>query len=168
MQFRKEFITQSIYYLTESSRMINKSFEELSEEDIWKRPNASSNSIGTIIVHLCGNITQYIVSALGGDEDRRERDSEFATHSGYNKKQLLEKLMSTVEKAKSVIEAADEEKLLRNYSVQGFDLSGIGIVIHVVEHYSYHTGQIAYWTKMLKDTDLGFYSEVDLNAKNKM
>ena len=168
MKFRDEFIVQSVYRLNESSRMIDKSFDKLSEEDVWKRPNASSNSVGTLIIHLCGNITQYIISSLGGTEDRRVRDSEFATHSGYNKKQLLEKLSGTVEKAITVIQQSDEEKLLKNYSVQGFDLTGVGIIIHVVEHYSYHTGQIAFWTKLLRDKDLGFYSDVDLNAKNKL
>ena len=51
-------------------------------------------------------------------------------------------------------------------SVQGFQLSGIGIVVHVVEHYSYHTGQISFWTKQLKNKDLRFYAGLDLNVQN--
>ena len=57
-------------------------------------------------------------------------------------------------------------ELLRSRTVQGFQLSGIGIVVHVTEHYSYHTGQIAFWTKQLKNKDLGFWEGKDLNAHN--
>jgi len=51
-------------------------------------------------------------------------------------------------------------------SVQGFSFSGVGVIIHAVEHYSYHTGQIAFWVKQLKEKDLGFYNGTDLNIKN--
>ena len=60
-----------------------------------------------------------------------------------------------------------EEDLLKTKTVQGYAYSGIGIIIHVVEHYSYHVAQIAFWTKLLKDKDLGFYADQDLNVKNK-
>ena len=79
----------------------------------------------------------------------------------------MQKLNATINNAIGVIESADEKRLLKVYSAQGFDLSGIGIIIHVTEHYSYHTGQIAFWIKQLKDKDLGFYSGVNLNVKNK-
>lgn len=138
----------------------------MSEDEVWKRPNESSNSIGNLILHLCGNIRQYINSSLGGQEDTRERDKEFETQGGSTKTELFEKLSSTVDEAVQVIKSMDEDKLLKVRSVQGFSYSGVGNIIHSVEHYSYHTGQIAFWTKLLKDKDLGFYAEVDLNVKN--
>ncbi|MBQ0733228.1 DinB family protein [Aquimarina celericrescens] len=164
----KEFVEQINYRLDESTRMIVLSFDQLSEEDIWKRPNANSNSIGNLILHLCGNITQYAISSLGCLEDERDRDSEFLIIKGISKKQLLEKMQSTVKKAKEIISAISVDELLRKREVQGFNFSGIGIAIHVTEHYSYHTGQIAFWTKQLKDKkSLGFYDGIDLNIKNK-
>jgi uncharacterized damage-inducible protein DinB len=165
--FIKEFIVQSVYRIGLSSERIEKSFLLLNEEDAWKRPNESSNSIGNLVLHLCGNITQYAISSLGGKQDNRVRDLEFSTKSGYTKEELLSKLRAVVNEATSVIQNTTEEELLRMRSVQGFDISGIAIVIHVVEHYSYHTGQIAFWTKLLKDKDLGFYAGVNLNKKNK-
>ena len=95
------------------------------------------------------------------------RDKEFSAKDGFTKNELSAKLESTVDEAIRIIESLDEERLLKTYSVQGFDLSGIGIIIHVTEHYSYHTGQIAFWIKQLKNKDLGFYSGVNLNVKNK-
>jgi uncharacterized damage-inducible protein DinB len=160
-----EFCEQACYRLDESTRMLRKAFGELAEEDIWKRPNTASNSVGNLVLHLCGNIRQYAISALGGAEDVRERDAEFAAQDGYTKAALLDLLTDTVAEAKAAIEQADTENLLRVRSVQGFRLSGMGIILHVVEHYSYHTGQIAFWTKIRKAKDLGFYAGLDLNAK---
>jgi uncharacterized damage-inducible protein DinB len=153
--------------MEESLRMILKSTAELNEDEIWKKPNEVSNSIGNIIVHLCGNITQYMLSGLGRKEDLRDRDSEFTLRRGYTRKELENKLIKLLEEVKQLLQGLREEELLRRYEVQGFDLSGFGIVLHVVEHLSYHTGQIAFWTKYIKNTDLGFYEGLDLNKKNK-
>ena len=161
-----DFKEQSIIKMKENGPRIQKCMDQLSEEEIWKRPNESSNSVGNLILHLCGNMTQYIISSLGNVVDERQRDQEFLIRSGYSKAQLLEMLSSTVERSIEVITDLPEDDLLKTRSVQGFNHSGIGIIIHVVEHYSYHTGQIAFWTKLLKDKDLGFYSGLDLNKKN--
>ncbi len=162
----EEFVQNSLYRLDESTRMNTISLQQLSEEDIWKRPNGSLNSVGNLLLHLCGNITQYVISSLGGQEDLRERDLEFETRSGYTKAELLEKLNETVEKAKRIINDTKIEQFIRKRDVQGYYFSGIGVVLHAVEHYSYHTGQIAFYTKLLKNTDLGFYDGQDLNLRN--
>ncbi|MBL7798305.1 MAG: DUF1572 family protein [Saprospiraceae bacterium] len=160
-----EFISQACYRMDESTRMLRTALAELDEADVWKRPNTASNSVGNLILHLCGNIRQYAISALGGTEDLRERDAEFAARNGADKAVLLEKLLATVDEAQATIRNADTDNLMRVRSVQGFRLSGLGIVLHVVEHYSYHTGQIAFWTKLLKDKDLGFYAGIDLTVR---
>ena len=164
--FTKEFIEQSIYRIEENTHRITKCLEEIDEIEIWKSANENSNSIGNIILHLCGNIRQYAISALGETKDIRERDKEFSTKTGYTKTELLNKLTHTIAEASGIIKNIDENRLTKIYSVQGFNLSGIGIIIHVTEHYSYHTGQIAFWTKQLKNKDLGFYAGINLNVKN--
>lgn len=165
-ELKKDFIDSSCYRLDESFRMIKKSFESLSAEDVWKRPNKASNSIGNLMLHLKGNITQYVIAGLGGEEDIRDRDEEFNAISGYGKDELIRMLGDTLEQAKSYITGCNVEELLRMREVQGFRMSGTGIIVHVVEHLSYHTGQIAFWTKILKNKDLGFYEGRDLNIKN--
>ncbi|WP_373511334.1 DinB family protein [Persicitalea sp.] len=161
-----EFKAQSLHYLHMNTPRIVQCLDLLSEAEVWQRPNASSNSVGNLILHLCGNIRQYIVSGLGKQPDDRERDAEFAAAGGFTKEELLQKLEVTVQEAAKVIEALDQGNLLSERVVQGFSLTGVAIVIHVVEHYSYHAGQIAFWTKLLKDKDLAFYGDRDLNAKN--
>lgn len=139
----------------------------LSYTELWLRPNSSSNSIGNLVLHLCGNMTQYIISALGNNEDNRDRDSEFSAKEGFTAAELLEKMKEVNDRCIKIISALDDKQLTANYEVQGYTMSGIAIVIHVTEHYSYHTGQIVFLTKSLKDTDTGFYKGKNLNAKNK-
>jgi len=164
--FFEEFKAQSLAYFEANTPRIQQCLSELSEAEVWLRPNSSSNSVGNLVLHLCGNITQYALSSLGGQPDSRARDAEFAAEGGFTKQELWEKLAATTTEATRVIAAADEAELLRVRTVQGFQMSGIGIVVHVTEHYSYHTGQIAFWTKQLKNKDLGFWADLDLNAKN--
>ncbi len=165
--FKEEFVQNALYRMDESTRMNTISLEQLSEDEVWKRPNASLSSVGNLILHLCGNITQYVIASLGETEDIRQRDQEFSTESGYTKAELLQKLTETVERAKRTINDANQQQFVRKREVQGFYFSGIGVVVHAVEHYSYHTGQIAFWVKQLKNKDLGFYEDVDLTIKNK-
>ncbi|MCK0159534.1 DinB family protein [Allomuricauda sp. F6463D] len=165
-QLQEELIWNSGYRMKESLRMIKICLDQLSEEQIWQKPNKSSNSIANLILHLCGNITQYGISSIQNLEDDRQRDEEFSTESGYTKSELIKKLEDTIDEAKRAFYEAPLEELLRKRYVQGFNFSGVGNIIHATEHLSYHTGQIALWTKILKDKDLGFYSGVDLNVKN--
>lgn len=165
--FQSEFIENCCYRMDESLRMIKISLKKVSEEQIWKRPNASLNSIGNLILHLCGNMTQYGIASLKETEDKRQRDIEFSTNSGFTKKELLAKLEMTVQDVKGSFQDSSLSRLLSIKQVQGFEFSGIGNIIHVVEHFSYHTGQIAFWVKQLHNEQLGFYDSYDLNTKNK-
>mgnify|MGYP000135285223 CR=1 FL=1 len=165
-QLQNEVIQNAMYRMDESLRMVKICLDKLSEEVIWKKPNTSTNSIGNLILHLCGNITQYGIASLRGLDDNRDRDAEFAAFEGYNKTELYHKLLDTVEQAKKAFQEVSLRELIRKRSVQGFEFSGVGNIIHVVEHFSYHTGQIALWTKILNNADLGFYDGVDLNVKN--
>lgn len=91
---------------------------------------------------------------------------EFLPASRCSTQELLEKMTNVQRDVTKVIDGLDERKLLKEYKVQGFQETGTSIVIHVVEHFSYHVGQIAQYTKLLKDEDLGFYAGLDLNIRS--
>lgn len=153
--------------LEESLPKIRTCLGELSPEDVWWRPNGVSNSIGNLVLHLCGNVGQYVLSGLGGAADHRERSKEFSERGPLPRAELLSLLERTMAEAGQVIDRIDAATLLKKRVVQGFDYDGLGILIHVVEHFSYHTGQIAYAVKARKGIDLGFYRGVDLSKKNR-
>jgi uncharacterized damage-inducible protein DinB len=136
--------------------------DQLSNEQIWWRPNESSNSIGNLILHLSGNVRQWIGSGLGSLPDHRKRQIEFDERRPIDKERLVSDLLSNMAIAKSIISEVTTADLLKKRAVQTFQETGVTILIHVTEHFSYHTGQIAYITKMLKDRSLDFYAGVPL------
>ncbi len=163
----KELTHECVLVMKENVKRIGICLAQLSYDEIWQRPNSQLSSIGNLILHLCGNIGQYVLSSLGGKPDQRKRDEEFAAAGGYSAEELLGKITNTVTEAANVMAQLSEAELLRKRMVQGFNLSGVGIVVHVTEHLSYHTAQIALHTKLLKEKDLGFYAGLNLNITNK-
>lgn len=161
-----EFIAQAIFRMEENLGKIEKCLKDVREEEVWKRPNEASNSLGNLLIHLSGNITQYIISGVGGAKDIRERDKEFNSREGSGKKILFEKLERTIHDAIKVLQEMGPKQFLGTKVIQGTTYTGIGNVLHVVEHLSYHTGQIAFWVKLLRDKDLAFYTAPELNERN--
>jgi uncharacterized damage-inducible protein DinB len=137
----------------------------MSVEEIWSRPNEQTVSAGNLVLHLSGNVRQYIVATLGGAPDLRERQAEFDEKGPLPTADLLGRLEKTMAEASAAIDRLDSEILLRSHHVQGFVETGLSILVHVVEHFSYHTGQIAYIVKARKNIDLGFYRGKDLNKR---
>jgi uncharacterized damage-inducible protein DinB len=135
----------------------------LTTEETWRRPNEHTNSIGNLLLHLAGNVRQWIVSGLGNAPDTRNRPAEFSERGPLPKEEALARLEAAVTDAGKVLDGLDPNSLLDPRKVQGFERTGLNILIHVVEHFSYHTGQIAHIVKAGKDIDLGFYRGVNLN-----
>jgi len=139
--------------------------EPLSEEQIWWRPNQASNSIGNLILHLNGNVRQWLVDSFNGSADERNRPAEFAAESGLTAGQLLEKLGATMSEAAAVLARLTEEELAALYQIQGYRVTGLEAVYQVVEHFGLHYGQIAYIAKSLNGRDLGFYRELSKTGR---
>lgn len=130
--------------------------EQLSDDEIWWRPNEASNSAGNLVLHLCGNMRQWIVSGLGGAKDIRERDKEFSERGPIARNVLSEQLRQMVKESCAVLGRLKPEDLTRSYRIQAFDVTGYEAAAQVVEHVSYHLGQIIYVTKLRRAKDLGF------------
>lgn len=149
----------------ESLPRIRTCLAELSVEEVWARPNERTVSAGNLVLHLAGNVRQYVIATLGGVPDVRERQKEFDTPGPMPTADLLDRLERTMAEARAVIDRVDPATLLEPRRVQGFVESGLSILVHVVEHFSYHTGQIAYIVKSRRNVDLGFYRGKNLDAK---
>lgn len=150
--------------IDESMPRLKMCLEKLTEEDIWWRPNDNSNSVGNLILHLCGNIRQWMLSALGGSVDNRVRQKEFDERGPLPKDTLIQKLDQVMKEVGELLDRLHPEALIEKKVVQGFEETGMSILIHVIEHFSYHVGQIVYMTKAAKDIDLKFYGNKDLDV----
>ena len=139
--------------------------ESLTEEQVWWRPNPASNSIANLILHLNGNVRQWLVASFNRLEDERNRPAEFAAKEGISASALLEKLGATMREASEVLARLTEADLLARYEIQGYNVSGLDAVYQVVEHFGLHYGQILYIAKNLCGRDLGFYSELNKTGR---
>jgi Protein of unknown function (DUF1572) len=144
---------------------LRKTVEPLSTEQIWWRPNPASNSIGNLILHLNGNVWQWMVASFNRLEDRRDRPAEFSASGDLSATDLLDRLGTTMAEAAKVLSRLTTDDLLATRQIQGYTVSGLAAVYQVVEHFGLHYGQILYVTKMLEGLDLGFYSELDQTGK---
>jgi len=130
--------------------------ELLSEKEIWWRPNSASNAAGNIVLHLCGNVRQWIISGLGGARDVRVRDQEFSERGPLPRRALIRQLKTTVKEACEVIDRLSAGTMSREVRIQGYRVSGLVALIHVYEHFAYHAGQIIFLAKLKTGKDLRF------------
>jgi hypothetical protein len=148
------FVDACVAKLRQSASKIGVCLEKLTTDQIWSRGAEHENAPGNLVLHLCGNMRQWIISGLGGVPDTRERDKEFETTGGMDGAQLTALLAGTVEEAVQVIASLDAERLTRTYTIQGRTPNGVEAVLQVTEHLGQHTGQIIYATKQLAANDL--------------
>jgi uncharacterized damage-inducible protein DinB len=139
--------------------------ESLTDEQVWWRPNGSSNSIGNLLLHLNGNVRQWLVVSFNRVEDTRDRPAEFNEQKLIPPSALLDQLGATMQQVSGVLLRLTETDLLSQITIQGYKVSGLAAVYHVVEHFGMHYGQILYITKMLRNVDLGFYRELNKTGR---
>ncbi len=147
----------------ESFPRLRQCLNELSEEEIWYKPNENSNSVGNLSLHLMGNARQWVISGLGKEADVRTRQQEFDEKGPIPTATLLQQLDALEEELTACITSIPQGKLLETHDVQGFKENGIAILVHVVEHFSYHVGQITYFVKAKKNIDTAYYGGLDLD-----
>ena len=154
-----EFLGYARDKLSQSLGQVVRCLRLLSSEEVWHRTNGHTNSVGNLVLHLTGNVRQWIVAGLGGQPFTRDRPAEFAQRGPVPTSEIVDNLERTVQQAVDVLQHLDSEALAARLNVQGYDVSALVAVFHVVEHFSAHTAQIVHMTKALKDVDLSLYDE---------
>ena len=168
----RAFVRHSRFRLREDYLVkINLAVAELTDEQIWWRPNEASNSIGNLILHLCGNARQWIVAGVGGEPSARDRASEFDRREPIPRAELLRLLEMTLGDVDDTLGSLDDaldtgnadSPLQRVCRPQGFEQTVLDAVYHVVEHFSYHTGQIVMLAKWHAGERISLYDDLQLN-----
>ena len=129
----------------------------LSEDDIWWRPNEASNSVGNMLLHMCGNLGQWVMSGAGGTPDNRDRPLEFTERGPITKADLMERVERMADQVDLVLANLGEDTFLDRLTVQKFDVSRLHAIYHSIEHFGYHLGQIAYVAKLRNGKDLEIF-----------
>lgn len=136
---------------------LRRAVSALPEGDLWWRPNDASNSAGNLLLHLEGNLRQWVVTGVGGEPDTRRRQEEFETAEGPNPELLLDRLEVAIRDAARVLSDLTADRMLEHVRIQERDVTVLEAVYHAVEHFGMHTGQIILLAKLRAGRDLGFY-----------
>jgi uncharacterized damage-inducible protein DinB len=155
------FVQFSVNKLKQLAGRVQDCLGRLSADQVWSRGSENENAIGNIVLHLCGNLRQWIGTGVGGKPDIRVRDREFAARGDIEPADLAERLRTGVDDATAIISAVTSERLSQKMTpVQNYDVTVLEAIYHVVEHFAQHTGQIIYATKQLRGEDLGYYKHL--------
>ena len=155
------FLDFSVRTLRQLTGRIHECVMRLDDEQLWARASADQNAAGNLLLHLAGNVRQWIISGVGGKPDVRVRDREFSARGPISREDLLERLEGTVEEAAAVLEKVPAARLAERVTIQKYEMSLLEAIYHVVEHYSQHTGQIILLTRLITGEQLGFYKHLD-------
>jgi hypothetical protein len=158
MTIETDFLNCSAEKLTQLCGRIETCIGKLTPEQIWMRGAENQNAIGNLVLHLNGNVREWILSGVGGAASARIRDEEFSARGGMEPAALVALLREAVDRAVAIIRSLPPSRLAERTAIQGYDVTVLKAIFHVVEHFSGHTAQIIFITKMVTGEDLGFYS----------
>jgi uncharacterized damage-inducible protein DinB len=160
----KDFLRISTEKLRRSGSRIEDCVGRLNYDQIWTRNADNVNSIGNLILHLCGNVRQWIGFGIGELADQRDRDGEFAVRGGLEPAELIELSRKTVSDAIGILGSFAAARLLEKVTIQNSEVTKMEAIYQVVEHFAQHTGQIIFVTKMLTGDDLGYFKHLKPGA----
>ena len=149
-EFRRRLVEEQLPRITRCAAM-------LGNDRVWQRPSPHTNSVGNLILHICGNTTQWILAEFTDLDDVRKRDAEFSANDTSSVAALTTALQEVYHAACDTVDGLSKEELLAPRTVQGYAETGLSAVLHVLEHTSGHAGQIYAWTKQALGIDLKFY-----------
>jgi uncharacterized damage-inducible protein DinB len=155
-EFRRRVINESIQRIKTCVNMVD-------ESKLWFRQNDEVNSIGNLILHLDGNARQWVFSGIGNVPDTRDRSSEFIPDQNITKDKLSSILNNLEDDLENFFSSTELGTLTDKRKVQVFEETGISILIHVIEHFSYHTGQITLLTKLFTGMPTNYYGGLNLD-----
>jgi hypothetical protein len=162
----QNFLACSVQRLAKLCERVEICLGKLTADQVWMRGSENDNAIGNLVLHLNGNVRQWIVSGVGGAEDIRVRQAEFDARGGAQPQELARLIHGTVEEAVAIIQALPPSRLAEQREIQGYQVTVLEAIYQVVEHFSGHTMQIIFITKMATGEQLGFYSYLNKPEAN--
>lgn len=150
------YLAASRHRLAESVKKIKHCLGQLTDEQVWWRPNEAQNSIANLVLHLCGNIRQWIVSGVGGAADVRERSREFSERTPIPRAELIRRLDEVAGEADAVLAGVTDRQLLQAHRIQGFDETPLSAIFDSLAHLQGHTQEIICLTRLQLGTAYRF------------
>ena len=153
---QKLFLQDSYEHLEYAVERVEHCLDQLNDEQIWWRPTESQNSIGNLVLHICGNVSQWILSGVGSLPDTRDRPSEFSERGPLEHSLLTLKLQESLKAVQQVLQTVNETRLVESQVIQGFQTTGLGAITHSVTHFTGHMQEVICLTRMQLGADYQF------------
>ena len=160
------FLGFSSSKLHQLSSRVESCLAQLDEAQVWARDGEHENSVGNLVLHLCGNLREWIIASIAGQPNIRQRDQEFSARGGVTIRELTKRLRATVTQATAVIGNVSKQQLSDRLMIKGRDVSVLDAIYHVVEHFAMHAGQIFFVTKKLTGGPLHFQDDLQSVARS--
>ena len=164
---RELFQQECVHLLTQSLARIEHCVNQLNHQQLWWRPNGDKNSVGIILRHVTGNLEQWAVCGVTETADHRHRDGEFDSPDQPSADQLLRTLADTVSRAKQIITSLSPDTFAAPRTIQGFNVSVLGSLMHTIPHLVGHTHQIVTLTRLQLADNYQFHWDPEA-ARNKV
>ncbi len=154
----KNVVTFAVTQIRKTEQDILRCVEQLSEAQVWARGGEWDNSVGNLLLHLEGNMRQWILHGIDEQPDVRERDAEFALETTVTAAEAKAKFSATIAESCTVIAAVTPERLLEVIDPQPTGTwrhaTVLEAILLVEGHLRQHMGQIVVLTKQMLHRDL--------------
>ena len=150
------FLSECRATLNGALAKIENCLQQLADDDLHWRQHESHNSIENVLLHLCGNLRQWILHGVAGAPDIRNRPQEFADRTRRTKGELLTMIRQIVTESDRALDAFPPERLLEPRKIQGFETTVLAAILDTVSHLVGHQHQIVYITRLRLGDDYKF------------
>ena len=150
------FVGEACNTLRGAVTRVKHAVHQLSDDDLWWRPHPDMNAAGNIMLHLCGNLSQWVLAGVGGEPFDRDRDGEFAVRDGIARDDMLARFDDVTTRSEQIIASLAADDLTRKTRIQGFDTTVIAAVMHAVSHLEGHAQELIYIARLRRGSDYQF------------
>jgi hypothetical protein len=144
----RAYIEEGVHRLQAALDRIRHCVDQLDDAQVWWRPQEAMNSIANLLLHLCGNLTQWIIAGIRGQDDQRDRPSEFAVRAMIPKAELLGRLEKVITESQQVLAQLSDAQLLEPRRIQGFEGTVLSATFDSLTHLTGHVQEIIYITRL--------------------
>ncbi|MGB1928117.1 MAG: DUF1572 family protein [Mariniblastus sp.] len=156
-EISEEFARLSVDLLNQATIKVKHCVDQLTDDQVWWRPQPSMNSVGNLLVHIAGNLRQWGVVPFTLVTDHRDRESEFSPELRRDVTELIQELDSLVQTAKEQWHYLSVSQLSRVINIQGFSVSRMQAIIHASSHFVGHSHQIIQLTRLQLHNEYKFH-----------
>lgn len=120
------------------------------EEQLWATKEGVTNPVGSLALHVAGNLQHFVGAVMGHTGYQRRRELEFGDRES-SRRQVVEELERTKQTLQKVLSQISAQQLQQALGVEVLNRSWTNeeFLLHLYGHLNYHLGQANYLARLL-------------------